>query len=127
MKVSAPFQQGALDFIGEIHPPSSGQHGWILTTTDYFTKWIEAIPTRRAIDKVIMTFLEDNILFRFGCLEVIIIDNVATFKSTPMIIFCEYYGIKLRHSITYYPHGNGVVESLNKRRIIKKFLEDNKH
>jgi hypothetical protein len=29
-----------LDFIGEIHPASSGQHMWILTATDYFTKWI---------------------------------------------------------------------------------------
>eukprot|EP00253_Pinus_taeda_P033742 PITA_33742 len=46
----APFQQWGLDFIGEIHPPSSGQHRWILTATDYFTKWIEAIPTRQAND-----------------------------------------------------------------------------
>jgi hypothetical protein len=37
---SRPFQQWGLDFIGEIHPTSSGQHKWILTATDYFTKWI---------------------------------------------------------------------------------------
>jgi ribonuclease HI len=43
---STPFQQWGLDFIEEIHPPSSGQHRWILTATDYFTKWIEAAPTR---------------------------------------------------------------------------------
>jgi hypothetical protein len=36
--VSGPFQQWGLDFIGEIHPASSGQHRWILTTTDFFTK-----------------------------------------------------------------------------------------
>jgi len=40
---SGPFQQWGLDFIGEIHPASSGQHRWILTTTDYFSKWIEAM------------------------------------------------------------------------------------
>eukprot|EP00253_Pinus_taeda_P013958 PITA_13958 len=45
IEISAPFQQWGLDFIGEIHPASSGQHRWILTATDYFTKWIEAIPT----------------------------------------------------------------------------------
>jgi hypothetical protein len=38
VNVSAPFQQWALDFIGEIHPPSSGQHRWILKATDYFMK-----------------------------------------------------------------------------------------
>ena len=41
-----PFKQWGLDFNGEIHPSSSGQHKWILTTTDYFTKWVEAIPCR---------------------------------------------------------------------------------
>jgi hypothetical protein len=65
---SGPFQQWGLDFIGEIHPPSSGQHRWILTATDYFTKWIEAIPTRSASHRVIIGFLED-IMARFGCLE----------------------------------------------------------
>jgi hypothetical protein len=43
---SGPFQQWGLDLIGEIHPASSGHHRWILTATDYFTKWIESIPTR---------------------------------------------------------------------------------
>jgi hypothetical protein len=43
---SGPFQQWGLDFIGEIHLASSGQHHWILSTTDYFIKWIEAIPIR---------------------------------------------------------------------------------
>jgi hypothetical protein len=50
--VSGPFQQWGLDFIGEIHPTSSGQHRWILTASDYFTKWIEAIPTRSASHQV---------------------------------------------------------------------------
>eukprot|EP00253_Pinus_taeda_P021597 PITA_21597 len=50
IEISAPFQHWGLDFIREIHPTSSGQHRWILTATDYFTKWIEAIPTRQATD-----------------------------------------------------------------------------
>eukprot|EP00253_Pinus_taeda_P007067 PITA_07067 len=50
VEVNAPFQQWGLNFIGEIHPTSSAQHKWILTATDYFTKWIEAIPTRQATD-----------------------------------------------------------------------------
>ena len=56
--VEAPFQQWGLDFIGEIHPASSAQHRWILIATNYFTKWIEAIPSRNATDSVIISFLE---------------------------------------------------------------------
>lgn len=123
-----PFQQWGLDFIGEIHPPSSGQHKWILTTIDYFTKWIEAIPSRQANDTMTIGFLETNILSRFGCPEKIIIDNAATFKSKKMINFCNKYHITLGHSIAYYPQGNGPVESSNKIliNIIKKLLEENK-
>jgi hypothetical protein len=76
---SGPFQQWGLDFIGEIHPTSSGQHKWILNCTDYFTKWIEAIPTRSSSHKVIISFLED-IIARFGCPSRIVIDNALLSK-----------------------------------------------
>jgi len=123
-----PFQQWGLDFIGEIHTPSSAQHKWILTATYYFTKWIEAIPLRQATYTVIITFLESNILSRFGCPTIIITDNAEAFKSKRMIDFCNKYHITLCHSTAYYPQGNGLEESSNKSlvNIIKKLLEDNK-
>eukprot|EP00253_Pinus_taeda_P010676 PITA_10676 len=123
-----PFQQWDLDFVGEIHPSSSGQHKWILTATDYFTKWIEAIPCRQANDSTIIQFLESNILSRFGCPEKIITDNAAAFKSNKIINFCHKYHITLGHSTAYYPQGNGLAESSNKSliNIIKKMLEANK-
>jgi transposase InsO family protein len=122
-----PFQQWGVDFIREIHLTSSGQHRWILTTTDYFTKWIEVIPTRSASHKVIIGFLED-IIARFGCPKRIVTDNVASFKVEPLIQFCEQFGIALIHSTPYYPQRNGLAESSNKSliKIIKRLLDDNK-
>lgn len=128
VEISAPFQQWGLDFIGEIHPASSGQHRWILTATDYFTKWIEAIPTRQATDSVIISFIETNILSCFGCPFKLITDNAAVFKSNKMVDFCYKYNISLDHSTAYHPQGNGLAESSNKSlvNIIKKMLEINK-
>jgi transposase InsO family protein len=116
-----------LDFIGEIHPPSSGQHRWILATTDYFTKWIETAPTRSASHKVIISFLVDMIA-TFGCPSRIVTDNVSYFKSEPLDKFCEQFKISLIHSTPYYPQGNGLAESSNKIliKLIKRLLEDNK-
>jgi len=37
-----------LDIIGEIFPHSSKQHRYILTVTDYFTWWIEAVPLKQS-------------------------------------------------------------------------------
>jgi len=75
-----------------------------------------------------MQFLETNILSRFGCPKKIITDNAVAFKSKKMISFCHKYHITLGHSTTYYPQGNGLNESSNKRliNIIKKVLEENK-
>jgi hypothetical protein len=125
--VTGPFQQWGLDFIGEMHPPSSGQHRWILVATDYFTKWIEAIPTRNANHTVITNFLQEDIFSRFGCPKRIVTDNVVAFKDKHLVKLCEELGIQLVHSTTYYPQGNGLVESSNKSlvRIIKKLLEQN--
>jgi len=123
-----PFQQWGLDFIGEINPHSSGQHRWILIAIDYFTKWIEAIPTRKADHNVVIKFLTENIFTRFGCPHKLITDNAAVFRAKALVEMCDSMGIKLVHSTSYYPQGNGLAESSNKSliRIIKKLLEDNK-
>ena len=42
--MSEPFEQWGINIIGEINPNSSLQHKYILTTTDYVTRWVEAIP-----------------------------------------------------------------------------------
>jgi len=108
------FQQWGLEFIGEIHPASSSQHKWILIATNYFTKWIEAIPSRQATDSIIISFLENNVLSRFGCPQKLITDNAVAFKSNKIIEFYYKYHITLGHSTTYYPQGNGIAESSNK-------------
>eukprot|EP00253_Pinus_taeda_P031196 PITA_31196 len=125
---NGPFQQWGLDFIGDINPHSSGHHKWILVATDYFTKWIEAIPTKNDNHKVIIKFLNENILTRFGCPTKLVTDNATTFQAKDLVDVCESMGIKLVHSTSYYPQGNGLTESSNKSlvRIIKKLLEDNK-
>jgi hypothetical protein len=99
---------------------------WILTATDFFTKWIESIPTRSASHKVIIGFMEDLIV-RFDCPRKNA-DNAASFKAKPLVKFCEQFRIKSIHSTPYYPQGSGLAESSNKSltRIIKILLEDNK-
>ena len=106
--VETPFQQWGLDFIGEINPISSGQDRWILTATNYFTKWVEVVPTRQATDIVIIDFLLSNILARFGCPRKIITYNAKTFTSSKLFRFCNDYNIILSHSTAYYPQGNGL-------------------
>lgn len=56
MVVDEPFKQWGIDFIGPINPHSSACHIYILTATDYFTKWVEAIPTKRQTQRLCVVF-----------------------------------------------------------------------
>lgn len=96
--------------------------------TDYFTKWVEAIPTRKATSKVVIDFLTYNILTRFGCLERIVSDNAMSFIVEEYKNFCNKYGIQISYSSPYHPQGNGQAKSSNKSlmKIIKRILEKNK-
>lgn len=126
--IEEPFRKWGLDFVGEINPPSSGQHKWVLTTTDYFTKWVEAILTKRENDQVVMIFLEGNIFSIFWCPVKIITDNAQVFCSSKFLYFCQKYNVILSHSTTYHLQGNGLAESTNKAlmKILKKTIGENK-
>lgn len=63
--VEEPFAQWGLDFIGMINPPSSAGNKWILTTTEYFTRWSEAVPLKNLSESEILAFLED-LVCRYG-------------------------------------------------------------
>ena len=51
-----PFHTWGLDLIGLINPLSSG-YVWILAATKYFTKWVEAIPLKKATGAVVANFI----------------------------------------------------------------------
>jgi len=95
--------------------------------TDYFTKWIEAIPPRNTTDAVIIKFMEENMLSLFGCLIKIIIDNTQVFKYAKFTSFYQKFNIIIEHSTTYYTQGNGSVESSNEIvvRVLKKNISEN--
>jgi len=48
---------------------------------------VEAILVRNATDVVVIKFIEENILSRFGCPTQIVTDNATTFSSVKMIEF----------------------------------------
>jgi hypothetical protein len=126
--VEAPFQQSGLDFIGEFKDNSSNVYRWILIATNYFTRWVESIPTKKATEEVVMNFLEERIITRFGVPSKITTKNAKAFSSHALVEFCFKYGIVLSHSSNQYPQGNGLAESSNKNlmNIIKKVVGENK-
>jgi hypothetical protein len=112
--VEQSFSQWGLDVVGPINSKSSKVNMYILTATDYFTKWPEAVALKKDDIEEPIKFLKDNILSRFGVPDKFIIDNGSIFIGSKSMEFCRQYGIIMSQSLNYYPQGNGLDESTNK-------------
>ena len=62
------FDKWAIDFVGPINPPGKriGSR-YIITTTDYLTRWVEAKPIKDCSATTTTQFILEKILTRFGC------------------------------------------------------------
>ncbi|XP_038697993.1 uncharacterized protein LOC119995552 [Tripterygium wilfordii] len=94
-----PFRGWVLDIIGKIFPVSSKGHHFILVATDYFTKWVEAVPLKKG----------------------------TMFTRGEVKAFMEDYGVKLLTSTPCYAQANGQAKASNKVMIsiLQKTIEDN--
>eukprot|EP01018_Ginkgo_biloba_P005937 Gb_41744 [translate_table: standard] len=82
-----PFSTWGLDLIGKINPSSSDGHKHIITATEYFTKWVEAIPLTIVTGKQISKFILNHLICRYGIPSIIITDNGKSFKNKKSELF----------------------------------------
>ena len=120
-----PFHTYGLDLVRLVNPPSR-RHIWILVATEYFTKWVEAVPLHKATGGAMANFIKENIIVRFGVPHRIISNNGTPFVNSDVRKMLEFYQVKHRRSSPYYPQGNGQVEATTKTliKIISKMRQE---
>nr|ABB47000.1 retrotransposon protein, putative, unclassified [Oryza sativa Japonica Group] len=118
-----PFRGWGIDMIGQINSPSSKGHKFILVATDYFTKWVEAVPLKK-VDSG--DAIKEYIIYRFGIPHTITTDQGSIFVSNEFVQFVDSMGIKLLNSSPYYAQANGQAEASNKCliKLIKRKISD---
>jgi hypothetical protein len=121
------FRGWGLDFIGQIHPPSSKGHCFMLVATDYFIKWTKVVPLKNITNKEVIEFITEHIIHMFGIPQTLMTDQDISFVSSQAREFIEYYKIRLLNSSPYYAQANGQAKSSNKTliKLIKEKIEDN--
>jgi hypothetical protein len=102
-----PFKGWAIDLIGQIYPPSSKGHKFILVATVYFTKWVEAIPIKTVTTGNMIDFVNEHIVYWFGIPQTITTDQGSQFISGKFVEYAKSLGIKLLNSSPYYAQANG--------------------
>ena len=121
-----PFRGWGIDLIGQIFLSSSKGHKFILVATDYFTKWVEAIPLKTVTSKNMIDFVMEHIVYHFGIPQTITTNQGTMFTSEEFRDFAASMGIKLLNSSTYYAQANGQAEASNQImiKLIKKRLRN---
>ena len=70
-----------MDMIGQINPPTSKGHKWILAAMDYFAKWVEAVPMKNVMARDVVNFVKEHIVYRFGIPQTITTDQGTVFTA----------------------------------------------
>jgi hypothetical protein len=118
-----------LDFMGPIKPTCKyTKKKCIIIAIHYATKWVEARTSRINIAAVIVIFLYECILTRFGCPLIIVTDQGVHFMNDVIKYLTNHFLLKHVSSTTYYPQGKGQVEFTNKvlGTFLTKLINDNR-
>lgn len=88
---------------------------------DYFTKWVETASFPKVTKEIIVSFIRNNVICRYGQPEIIVSDNAKNLNNEMMRELCDKFKVKHLNSVIYHPKITGAVEAANKN--IKKIMQ----
>ena len=113
-----------MDVIGPITPPTAKGRRCILAITNYFSKWMEAIPFREMKTSNKIKFIKHHVIYRYGIPRQVVRDNGHRFFNQAFQRFCNKFRTQSISSTACYPAANSLVEAFNKiiNKLLKKFI-----
>lgn len=96
---------------------------------DYYTRWVELFPIRKATAETISQILTQEILTRWGVPNYILSDQGSQFVSSIFKATCEKWSLKQKMTSAYHPQTN-MTERINwtlKTMIASYVGENHKH
>jgi transposase InsO family protein len=107
--------------------PFKNSHGYehILVMVDYVSKWVEAMPCRKASTEESIAMIKSMIFPRFGTPRIFISDGGTHFTGKNSKKCLSKLGIEHRVSTAYRPQTNGQAETSNRqlKSILSKTIE----
>jgi hypothetical protein len=102
----------SIDTMGPLETAEDGSR-YLLVLEDCFSKWVEVNAVPRLGGKVLVDWLADEIIPRWGAPREIILDRGSDMESKELQAFCQGIGIKQRFTAPYH-HQSNPVERVNR-------------
>jgi transposase InsO family protein len=104
-----PFQIVGTDITGPFPKIKEGKR-YIITFTDHFTKWVEAVAIEKGDAKTVANCFIKNVILRHGAPEQILSDRGKAFIREMMTEIENELEIKQSMTTAYHPQTNGLTE-----------------
>ncbi|KAL7306222.1 hypothetical protein TKK_0001659 [Trichogramma kaykai] len=105
-------------------PRSAQGNEYIIIFMDLFTRWIEAIPVRKANSRTIRKHLLERVFLRFGSPEIFHSDNGTEYKNNLVDEFLTERGV-IHSTIPIYTANANPVERVNRTYMMISYIEEN--
>jgi transposase InsO family protein len=118
------FDVWGIDFMGPFKNSHRFEH--ILVMVDYVSKWVEAMPCRKASTEESIAMIKSMIFPHFGTPRILISDGGTHFTRKNFKKCFSKLGIEHRVSTTYHPQTNEQAETSNRQleSILNKTIEN---
>ena len=80
---------------------SVGGHHHIIVVVDYFTKWVEVMPTVKSDGETAMHFVFNQIITQFGIPKELVTNHGLHFQNRMVEELASKLGYKKEHSSSY--------------------------
>jgi hypothetical protein len=118
------FDVWEIDYMGPF--PKSKNWEYILVAVDYVSKWVEAMPCKKADSKHSKKMFEEIIFPRFGVPRMVISDGGTHFIDKRFHQYLKDHGIRHNVATPYHPQTSGQAETSNKQieNILQKTVDE---
>jgi len=109
VSAGAPMDLVAIDIMSGL-PATADGYKYLLVATDYFIKWLEAIPLCDAEAHTCMRALYSAFFSRFGLPRQLHSDQDSNFESKLVAELCSIAGINKTRTTPFHPRSDGQTE-----------------